>query len=41
MDQINIFAEVVESGEVAADAFQKLTELELSLVGGGIGDTIL
>ena len=38
---MNFSGSAVEGGEVSAEAFQKLTDLELSLIGGGIGDTIL
>jgi hypothetical protein len=41
MDQINFEVRFVENEDLFTSAVKQLNDLELSLIGGGIGDTIL
>jgi hypothetical protein len=41
MDQIILCTGAVEIEVDAEDAFKSLSDLELAMIGGGIGDTIL
>ena len=41
MDQLILGNSTTESELISADVLKSLSDLELALIGGGIGDTIL